>query len=179
MALRGTGLRELEATCLGAGIRPASRPGALRTIGPDAFVQLLHLSYNQEGDHFLRHAGYHCGTNLAREFVGVVRHPSEGAERLIEVLASAFPKMQVVSQSHAQSNFEFSIQTGPALSPASHQFAWGFLRGAATRLNEGAMPFISERFEPGHKTWVVAVDWTRPALPPEKPAKGGKKTPHK
>jgi len=177
MVLREAELRSFEAKCLGAGVRPASRPGAPREIGPDAFFLLLKLALGEHEAHFLRHAGYHCGANVSRLFVGAVRHPNEGAERLVSHLSAAFPAMSMIAQATGETRFDFSIQTGPRISQAFHEFAWGFLRGAATVLNEGSMPFISERFETGHKTWVVSLDWTKPALPERGRSTGGKKRP--
>jgi hypothetical protein len=177
MVLPQADLRAFEAECLSAGVRPANRPGASRAIGPDAFFQLLRVALRERDAHFLRHAGYHCGANVSRLFVGAVRHPSEGAERLIAHLSAAFPAMLVVAQARGEAEFGVSIQTGPRISQAFHEFAWGFLRGAAAMLNEGAMPFIAERFEAGHKTWVVSIDWTKPALPQMRRATGGRKKP--
>jgi hypothetical protein len=179
MVLREAELRSLEAQCLSAGIRPANRPGASKAIGPDAFFELLQVSLRERDAHFLRHAGYHCGANLSRLFVGAVRHPNEGAERLLSHLGEAFPRMSVTTEARSDTEFRFSLQTGRGISAEFHEFAWGFLRGAATVLNEGAMPFIAERFEGGRKTWQVSVDWEKPALPATSSVTGGRKTPRR
>lgn len=151
--------RALEDACRKAGVTPPGRLTPAGDIRPAHFASQLAVAHAERGADFLRHAGYFCGSNAARNAEGNVLSPNEGASRLAGELAAECSTLAFEVSAKSHDRFEVAIISLTPLSAAIPEFAGGFVKGAAMRLNEGDLPRIAEKFAAGHKVWSATIEW--------------------
>jgi hypothetical protein len=136
----------------------------------------VEVAFSSAGAAFARHAGYYCGGELARKFVTSVPHPSDEAVRLFDAALKPFSGIHFVADTPAADRLDFTVGSKAPLPRSFTEFALGFVRGAAVRINEGVPPTITERVEQHDRNWVVSVVWSQPEEAGATPPKGGSKT---
>lgn len=151
--------RALEDACRKAG---APAPGRLTPAGATGLAlerRVLAVAHGEPGGAFVRHAGFFCGSSAARLFEANVRSPNEGAKRLANAIAAECSSLVLEGKAKSESQFELAIISLAALERSLKEFAGGFVKGAAVRLNEGDVPLIRERVTAGGKVWRATVEW--------------------
>lgn len=150
--------RELEEACRRVGVN-VSRVGPQPLVSAVAFVSILRTARAEEGADFVHHAGYFAGGNAARRVEANRPDPNAGAMRLVAEAARACDGMQFDARAQSAARFELSVTSKVVIDRAVIDFAHGFVKGAATRLNEGSRPTLKAAVSEGGKAWAVSVDW--------------------
>lgn len=168
--------RALQALVRQAGGAVPARIPAPEGHEPDQIPVLVEVAFSSVGAPFVRHAGYYCGGQLARKFVTSVPHPSDEAVRLFEAALKPFGGIHFVADTPEPDRLDFTVGSKAPLPRSFTEFALGFVRGAAVRINEGVPPTITERVEQHDRNWVVSVVWSQPEAALSNAPKGGSKT---
>lgn len=150
--------RSLEESCRKLGVT-VSRLGPPAPISAPAFCSVVKAARAQEGEEFLHHAGYFAGSNAARRVEGNLPEPNSGAERLAAEAAAAFTDLTIQARAPSAARFEISINARQPLDRGAVAYVHGFVKGAATRLNEGSPPVLTETHGEGGRMWGITVDW--------------------
>jgi hypothetical protein len=150
--------RKLEEACRKVGVA-VPHAGPPPPIHAPAFCSVLRAARVSEGDAFLHHAGYFAGGNAARRVEANLPNPNAGAVRLLNEAAAACPEIGIEGKAASAARFEMAFVARQALDRAVTAYAHGFVKGAATRLNEGSPATIREATSEGGKVWSASIDW--------------------
>lgn len=108
---------------------------------------------------------------MARFYVQAAAHPARSGERMALELVDALPGGTVAVNVGTGPALEVRLEAAQPLDAAAVEFVAGFVKGAAVRLNEGEVPQIRSRLDPGRRAWAASVDFGQPAS-----ATGGRRT---
>lgn len=163
----------LLAACRKAGARPSTPRGKPGDAGPIDFFALLRTAQAMQGKSFLRHSGYFAGISFARLFVAPSLNPNAGLERAIGALTQALPNASIEILPAPSSRFSLTAHLPPESGESGTIFLAGFLKGMATRVNEGAAPAVTEKVGSARGALSMVLDWgSSPA-----PRRAGKRHP--
>ena len=167
--------RTLEESCRKVGVA-VPHAGPPPPIHADAFCSVLRAAGLQEGEAFLHHAGYFAGGNAARRVEANLKDPNAGALRLAGEAAAGCPEIKIEAKAQSATRFEVALVARQPLDRAVTSYAHGFVKGAATRLNEGNPPSIREASIDGGKGWNAVVEWAGAGRAPKAAPKREGKT---
>lgn len=182
LILDPTAKRALEDASLKAGAQPPGRLPAPAGVGPASFTGLLEVAHRTHGAKFLRHAGHYCGSSAARSYEANVLSPSEGARRLWAELAAEWTPFNFEASEAPGGRIVLAVLGTAPLPQGLVEFVGGFVKGAAMRLNEGAVPSLEERAPKPGLVWATTVDWSpreTPEAAPVRPPTGGRRRPRR
>ncbi len=163
----------LEEDCLREGLRVPGRPFPLPDGEAPPFRRVLALAERRVGRPALRRLGFACGGSVARAFEANVLSPNEGAIRMLAAFEKACGASGWNAKTEGAGSLSLSLAFDPPSTAAFAAFVAGFVKGAATRLNEGVVPLVRTRAE-GPQAFSATLDWGPPAAPPA--LKGGRRT---
>lgn len=173
LALDPQVVRAIEDDCLRAGLRVPGRPFPVPAGDAPPFRRVVELAANRAGKSALRRLGFACGGSAARAFEANVLSQNEGARRMVAAFERACGASAWAAKATGSSRLSLSLAFNPPASPAFLAFVGGFVKGAATRLNEGVVPEVGPGAEGPHAL-VATLEWGRRAAPAA--LKGGRKT---
>ncbi len=178
MLLADDARRKLEDSCRKVGVA-VPHAGPPPPIHADAFCSVLRVTRIQEGEAFLHHAGYFAGGNAARRVEANLPNPNAGAVRLASEARAGCPEIQIEAKAPSATRFEVTFVGRQPLDRAVTSYAHGFVKGAATRLNEGNPPTVREASLEGGRGWNAVVEWAAAGPSAKGAPKREGKTAHK
>jgi hypothetical protein len=95
--------------------------------------------------------------------------------RLARQLAQACRSATIVPLAPSPTRFEATVAGKRPLDPAVLEYAHGFAKGAATRLNEGERPVLRASTAAGGRSWTVTVEWGTPGAAEAAATREGKR----